>query len=284
MPYALLIDEPVGEAFPRLARDQLDEAVTALSTLDRKTAVHEARKSCKRVRSLLRMYRPGLGSLYKAADREVRDIARLLSGTRDQDVLPATCEGLLNETMKEETRGAVESTRDLLLSTTNNQDSASFDGVIARLEAIRVASQDWRAKRPRRSAADGVKRVYRDGRRIRQKCDLDGPATPWHELRKSVKHHAYHAKLMKKLHPAGRAYAKPWGRLGELLGREHDLSVLMVRLAEITHPEGRSLELVLLATGEKRARLRLKAIKLATRLYDPSPRLVRKVVRELLPK
>ncbi len=107
MPYALQPDEPTGDALPRIAVETIDGAIAALSTLDAVAAVHEARKSCKRLRALLRMYRTGTGNAYRAANSEARDIAKLLSASRDEEVLPATCEKLLRKVLGDETRGAV---------------------------------------------------------------------------------------------------------------------------------------------------------------------------------
>jgi len=283
MPYALLLDERVDDALPRIGAEQVDKALKALSISDRVSAVHEARKACKRLRSLLRMFRPGLGDSFRVADSEVRDIARMLSGSRDQDVLPGVCEKLIEKQESDETRGAVESIRDFLLASRNNVTPVSFDAVIQRLRSLHDTALDWRAERPRKSAAEGVRRVYRDGRRRRRHCELDGPATPWHEWRKSVKHHGYHASLLKKLHPAAKAYAEPWDRLGTLLGDEHDLSVLEERLVETTLSAEPLAALALQATRERRATLREKAAKLGKLLYAPSPRVVRKVVGNLLP-
>lgn len=283
MPYALLFDEPVGDSLPRIAAELTDEAVKALSIPAHESAVHEARKACKRLRAILRMFRPGLGASYRGADSEVRDIARMLSGTRDQDVLPSTCEKLIDKQSNDESRGAVESIRDVLLAARDEVAPAPFDAVIERLHTLHDAAPDWRVKRPRRSAADGVRRVYRDGRRRLRNCEMDGPTAPWHEWRKSVKHHGYHANLLKKLHPVADAYAKPWSHLGTLLGDEHDLSVLEERLVETDLSEEPLACLALEATRERRAALREKAAKLGKRLYHPSPHVVRKVVRDLLP-
>lgn len=283
MPYALLRDEPLGDSLPRIAAELVVGAIESLSIPDRESAVHEARKACKRLRALLRMFRPGLGCDCRTADIEVRDIARMLSGTRDQDVLPSTCEKLIDKQSSDDTRGAIKSILDSLLAGRDEAAPASFDAVIERLQTLHDAAMNWRVERPRRSAADGVRRVYRDGRRRLGSCELEGPATPWHEWRKSVKHHGYHADLLKKLHPAAKAYAEPWDRLGKLLGDEHDLSVLEERLVKTALSEEPLAVLALQATRERRTAFREKAAELGKRLYHPPPRLVRMVVDNLLP-
>ena len=57
--------------------------------------MHGARKDLKKTRALLRLVRPALpGKVYRRENRELRDIARALSSTRDADVLVAVVDGL----------------------------------------------------------------------------------------------------------------------------------------------------------------------------------------------
>ena len=66
----------------RLARLQGDS--------DPESGIHEARKSLKRTRALLRLVRPGLGETqFRRSNDRLRDIARMLSAARDRDVVRA---------------------------------------------------------------------------------------------------------------------------------------------------------------------------------------------------
>ncbi len=49
----------------------------------RETAIHEARKSVKKIRGALRLMRPGLGNVYRDENDAFRDIGRRLSEVRD---------------------------------------------------------------------------------------------------------------------------------------------------------------------------------------------------------
>src|SRR5919109_184691 len=87
-----------GSGVRRIATEQLGSAIRRLSDAegdDRAEAVHDARKSVKKARALLRLVRPGLdSSAYRAEMDALRDAGRLLSGTRNADVLLATIDTL----------------------------------------------------------------------------------------------------------------------------------------------------------------------------------------------
>src|SRR3954454_9500537 len=98
MAYRLsLADDPPGE-LRRCAREQLDNAIEQLVKRradDPVQAVHDARKSVKKTRSLLPLVRSDLGgSAYRRENAAVREAARRLSDVRDADVLVETVDAL----------------------------------------------------------------------------------------------------------------------------------------------------------------------------------------------
>ena len=94
MAYRFETDEGVREAVVRCAREQLDDAVGALSEGigdDPVAAVHSARKAVKKERSLLRLARGAISPKRRRREnRALRDAARGLSGARDADVMAET--------------------------------------------------------------------------------------------------------------------------------------------------------------------------------------------------
>jgi CHAD domain-containing protein len=65
-------------------------------------AVHEARKSLKRLRALVKISRPALGDArYRRENAEFRQTGRLLSAARDAKVLIETLDGLLERARDE---------------------------------------------------------------------------------------------------------------------------------------------------------------------------------------
>src|SRR5262245_53924237 len=92
MAYRLKLSESLTRGVRRIALDQLDLAEQRLKDKsDPVAAVHEARKSLKRTRALLRLIRPALGeSVYRRENGQLRDAGRLLSASRDRDVMRET--------------------------------------------------------------------------------------------------------------------------------------------------------------------------------------------------
>lgn len=71
-----------------LFAEQIEGAIDQLAGRIETTQVHEARKHLKHARAILQLLRSGLtSSSYRRADHTVRDAARLLGATRDDDVL-----------------------------------------------------------------------------------------------------------------------------------------------------------------------------------------------------
>src|SRR5262245_16843053 len=89
MPFRFKLSEPFEDGWPRIGREQIERALAQLEgSGDRAVAVHETRKSLKRLRALLQLIRPALGEeAYRAENAHLREIARLLSGARDRHVL-----------------------------------------------------------------------------------------------------------------------------------------------------------------------------------------------------
>jgi hypothetical protein len=86
--------EPVTEGIARIADGQLEMAIERLegnTDEDLGTAVHEARKSFKRLRTTVRLARDELGDeVYRRENAAFRDAGRRLAGARDSQVLLET--------------------------------------------------------------------------------------------------------------------------------------------------------------------------------------------------
>jgi CHAD domain-containing protein len=91
MAYRLKLKEPLVKGVRRIVAEQLANAAARLQgDGDPESGIHEARKSLKRTRALLRLVRPGLGEAqYRKSNDRLRDIARTLSAARDRDVVRA---------------------------------------------------------------------------------------------------------------------------------------------------------------------------------------------------
>src|SRR5271165_4675242 len=110
MAYRLKRDESVIRGLKRVVREEIESAGTQLSG-DRKTSrdecIHEARKSIKKVRALMRLVSPELSDTYARENARLRDIARRLSEFRDAFAIIATFDDLKKK-YKDQTRNKLQ--------------------------------------------------------------------------------------------------------------------------------------------------------------------------------
>src|SRR5436305_1606175 len=99
MGFSIRPTEPVGEEVRRVLQEQVGSALDHLrdpGAAGLEAAVHEARKSCKRLRAVFRLVRPALSAnRYQTLNHSVRDAARELSGARDATALVDMFDDLL---------------------------------------------------------------------------------------------------------------------------------------------------------------------------------------------
>ena len=79
MAYHFKRDELVPEAVRRIAREELESAVDQLGRRRNRShdeGIHEARKSVKKIRALLRLFQGELGGTYRTESRGLREAGR----------------------------------------------------------------------------------------------------------------------------------------------------------------------------------------------------------------
>src|SRR5579863_3060081 len=97
MAYRLERDESVISGIRRVIREEIDSAESHLAGKKKTTrdeAIHDARKSIKKVRATLRLIRHQLGDSWKRENAHLRDIAARLSQFRDAFVIIETFDDL----------------------------------------------------------------------------------------------------------------------------------------------------------------------------------------------
>lgn len=229
-------DRSVERAIRRIAREQVDGALNAITSLDRAVATHEVRKACKKVRALVRLVRPVFAE-YAHENAEFRDIARLLSGSRDAKVLLDTFDLLVADESGQADRERLASLRQRLSN--DLADLMRDEDSENRLEQARVllemageriggwtlAGEGWEA------LGSGLGKVLRQARSAADRVLSEPTALHYHELRKLTKYHWYHARLFVPLWPEliGPRVTE-LGRLADMLGFHHDICVFEDRL------------------------------------------------------
>src|SRR5690348_9415651 len=114
MAYHLKSGESVPDGIRRAACEELESAAAHLEGslgTGRDEAIHEARKSIKKVRGLLRLMRPQLGRIYRSESEQLGDIGRTLSEFRDAGAIIGTFDDLREKYRNELGRSTLASIR-----------------------------------------------------------------------------------------------------------------------------------------------------------------------------
>jgi len=275
--------ESVGKGVTRIASEQLESAIDTLKETDGhydRTAIHEARKSVKKTRAVLRLAQPRRSGASSRADRRLQNVGRALSQVRDADVLLETVD-LLRAHYPARFRGApfAAMRRELgAMSAETRQHALQSDGVrdVARhLDTAVDGTRKWKPhRRGFRALEPGLEAAFRRARRAL----ADARETPndetYHTWRKRVKTHWYQVRLLEKIDPKSmKRYAGRLKRLERLLGDDHNLSVLKSCLDRVhvlrERPDARAkLDESIV---HLQSHLRIQAHALGTEIYGPKP-------------
>ncbi len=292
--FRLRAEEPVAEGIRRVALGQIDEVLDrAEGRTDQEpgTAVHESRKSLKRVRAVARLVRGELGDVeFERQNEAFRDAGRLLSGSRDSQVLIESLDGLTKRYPLEVRaiqlgafRTGLARARDTA-STDLDGDGGPLHGVESTLLPARESVEGWQLRKPGFDAlGPGLERIYRRGRRAYSAAIKEPTAENLHEWRKRTKDLWYSLQLLEIADPARmKPLARTAHRLSELLGDDHDLVVLAQRV-DACPQDWADADAAALVRGlceRRRAELQVAAFGVGSRLYrDPAASFVERIER-----
>ncbi|MCW3017450.1 MAG: domain containing protein [Solirubrobacterales bacterium] len=289
MSYRLTMTETPGDGLRRCAAEQLEAARDGLATATDETraeAVHEARKSLKKTRSLLRLARPVIGGKrFKAANAALRDTGRTLSGTRDADVLMEVVDDLEERYGGDIPPAAFNTLRAGVTRAARPPASGRAEDPIAaairQLGAVHQDIADWpvdAATWP--IVVDGLARTYARGRADLTGVEEDPAVDARHEWRKRVKDLWYQERLIVDAwEPVLTADAEQAHVLSELLGDDHDLAVLHETIATGRVDAGPQTDSILERIAHRQDELLHDALVLGRRIYAESPRAFAKRVQ-----
>lgn len=285
MAYRLSSADDVPTSVRACAREQLAGAAERLERAgeDPVKAVHEARKHLKKTRALLRLVRPALGpKAYRRENDALRDAGLALSGARDADVLVQTVGTLAEHAAGRLPADTFDQLRDALASEAAAARGAGaapdHAAVIETLRAAELRVEMWPLDEAGwDTVLAGLARAYARGRDAFAVARATPEPDLLHAWRKRAKDLWYHQRLLAPAWPEVLgAQAEQAHALTELLGDDHDLAVLAVRLADETVPFPPAVaadRAALLALVEQRSQeLRAAATRLGRRIYAESPK------------
>ncbi len=281
MAYRLKRSEPVSEGIKRIVLEEIDSATEQLGkTNHRDEAIHEARKSLKKVRGAMRLVQPELGRTYARENTQLGDVGRKLSELRDATAMIEVFDGLVDKYKSSLRQGALISIRQGLEKFKRDTEQAAgvevVEQAISTLRAARERAQDWPLESDGfPSVAPGLKERYRRGRKAMALARKDPSPENFHEWRKRVKDHWYHVRLL-----GGSWTDVLKEREGDLksletwLGDDHNLVVLRGKIDRNPEQFGEKddIRLFLALSTQYGQELRDNALALGERLYEEKPR------------
>jgi CHAD domain-containing protein len=285
--------ERVPDGVRRIARGQLDMSIERLNGDTNEnlgTAVHETRKSLKRLRATVRLARDELGDeVYRRDNVAFRDAGGRLGGARDSQVLLETLDALTDRypdaapperfaRFKRTLAGQHGAAQRRL------HEGAAIVEVLGELRRARARVGDWRLEPEGLDAlAPGFKRIYRRGRRAYRTARQEPSTENLHELRKRAKYLWYAAQIVRAAAPKKmKRFARRAHELSNLIGEDHDLALLAQRANERRDRfanETAAGELAALVE-RRRAELQREAMVLGRRVFRKKPRKVARPLEE----
>jgi CHAD domain-containing protein len=285
MPFRLTTEETVEKGIRRILSEELEYAICNLRKEDESLGgegIHEARKSIKKLRAITRLLMPGLGAAGVRDNRALRDTGRSLSGLRDAAALIETVEGLSEQYFSDpaiEQLAVVRSAlRRRLEDTVRSEDCRTVvGGAVASLKALKKRMGKWQIAGGSFAAiAPGLENTYRRGRKSFRRAKENPVPENLHALRKRVKEHWYHVRLLEgafskiSLAPSRE---KELGRIQEWLGDDHNLNVLSDALKSEPAAFGgkKIVPAVLGLIGRAQKVLQEQSLAAAVQIYEAKP-------------
>ncbi len=214
--------------------------------------IHSLRTGMKKYRSLLRLARDGVKTRMKDALRErIRILKDGLAGSRDDVVIFKTAQRVLGSEAADRLglkcpheENKTEASEALLLAA---------DELVLLTETLALDDLDGRDLESR------WKRSLRKGRKAMKEATHSEEGHTFHIWRKYVKDLWYQSTALGGLGKKIDALRKPAKKLSDVLGSEHDLTIVLTTLKHLTPADREALE-------DARKRLRTSALALAAKM------------------
>lgn len=225
--------------------------------------IHRCRIALKRARALGEVGNvsaPGLADIF---DESARGIMRTLGNARDNWVLERSARSLADQVGKK-ARKELKALADRVDAFQRTAPPLNVESVRGKLKDLLALAQVWPDASPRQ-VERGARRVARRARKVWREA-RKGEGELRHKWRKREKERLYAAALLSDAWPEGQPpRRKHNSALGDTLGDERDLLLVMERLAADHPVNGRPRALRDLA--KERRRLAKRADKLGRRVH-----------------
>ncbi len=243
MPYRIRPDRPLTAEVQSVARSELEKAIGILETRPEglHAAIHAARKKFKRLRNLYRLVATGDKEFRRRENERLRDAARGLSRIRDATALIETADHLAQHALTDDEAETLAAAREVLalrrddIAATESELEAKVSSVVAEcraaIDALGALSLPSKPRHAAHLVAKGWRKGLDKAHEALETCKGEGHGEAYHDLRKAAQAYWMNLSLLRDLWPS--AFDAKRGdtkTLVELLGHEHDLTVLTTLL------------------------------------------------------
>lgn len=244
MNYLIRPGMPLADEVARVAQAQYDRAMDSLRHQQDgpHEAIHSARKCFKKLRGLFRLVRDADPKYFARENARVRDIARTLSEVRNAKAMVEALDRLFASEATADNAATLHAIRTRMaerhrriVNEETNLDDKIEAAIIGCKTGIKALAKLNLPKKPKKAIAilaEGTAKNY--GRAVlafETAASSDDP-NDWHDLRKRIKYHWMHIKLLSPGWPGEMAIrAKVANLAGEALGDDHDLAALSTLIA-----------------------------------------------------
>ncbi|GAB4048880.1 CHAD domain-containing protein [Spirosoma litoris] len=279
MAYAFKQKQSVAHNINRILKQEVQAALDALTNPGQLTGemIHDIRKRIKKSRALIRLVRSELNKKdFQRENTYYRTIGQQLSSIRETTVMVKTLDRL-RETQPDSMSPQLFTALHISLLHQQDQATGTFFEDLAQpkqlTKAFEQASQRFdglsKCHNGFKAIAPNLKAIYRKTRKSLKVAVQAPTLNQLHELRKNVKTIWYFTRLLQPSWPGPfKAYAREFGRLGELLGNDHDFG-LLAQMIESDHLRVRnkqSKETILAKLYEQRIQFQIQIFSLANHL------------------
>ncbi len=271
-------------AVRRVVNEQMDKAIAGLNDKrDPVNGVHTARKTFKRIRSLLRLIQPGLPrEFFEKENRRFRDAGRMLSPLRDVHVQREALKELkLSGSNITLAFGQKLSKEEKAIHT----QTLARDKALALLMRARKELCQWPLEELRPAHLScGLRKIYKKVRTSFQTARMEPLPENLHEWRKRTKDFWYAFDLLGKFLPRKMGkLCRRTKKLSDHLGSDHDFFFIGENLRQEALARPRiELHRVERLLAKRRKKLQCCALRIGEKIFDEKPkRFEKRVARRL---
>jgi CHAD domain-containing protein len=281
MPFHLKLSESIPGNIVRILHEETASATGALKQTDpkhRDVGIHEARKSIKKIRGVLKLMRYELGKKsYRGENTSFGNIGRKLGDLRDAGAIIQTFDALLQQYPKEAKPNDFRPLRNILTQDKQAKEAAldvvsTMQGAGEALSGLQQNFANWPLKTDGFAALEtGLRQTFKQGRKALRIAEASDDPADLHEFRKRAKDHWYQVRLLEKVW--NKEFEIREGevhRLESTIGDHHNLVVLSELFQSgSTAKDHRDLVQTFLSlAAREQAKLRDTALSLGKQLYE----------------